>query len=228
METGRGAASGKLARMLGLVVLGGALMAGCPETPPEPIIDAEVVRRDAFSLDADLDADVDADVDASALGLDAFRLFTDGGPDDAGPIPQCEGVPPPAMPCSNDDECRTAGLSYCRLPIVGNTCGPCMGLLNECETDLDCVALATTDAGADLFEDAAFEDAGDDAAVEDAGVPGPDAGGVRDTCVTYGPSCACPRRVCEPRCVGAACPGSQCDTDGYVCPTNSVCSPGAA
>ncbi|MBX7192156.1 MAG: hypothetical protein K1X94_08870 [Sandaracinaceae bacterium] len=201
---------------------------GCPPTQDEPDadLDAARVRRDAPEIDAWLDPTLDADLDAvspdaftfDAPGLDApgvDAVFFDSPPD--APIFQCEGVPVPAIPCSRDEECRAAGHTRCVLPVPGlDSCTPCMMLHHECDTAADCVARATTDAGPGPEMDDAGLDAG----------PPPDAGDpALLECHTYGAHCACPTTVCELPCVGADCPGSRCDTDGYTCPHNSTCTP---
>jgi hypothetical protein len=215
------------------IPLAGITLAGCPVDPVEPDADIDAFRRrldtgppepDAPGLDA---AGLDA-AGLDAAGLDAYVLPFDAGPPDAGPIDQCEGVPVPTVPCQNDDDCRTAGMSRCILPIPNvDFCMPCMGLIDECMTDMDCFVRATTDAGPEFSDDAA--------ALEDAGPPAPDAwvpvdaGNPADlVCNTYGASCVCPRRVCEIRCTGPTCPGASCETDGYVCPVNTTCSPSGA
>lgn len=215
-----------------VVALCATFWAGCPETPSDPdaAIDAFRVRLDTGPPEPDAPGLDASGLDAAGLdaaGLDAYVVPFDAGPRDAGPIDQCEGVPVPPMACANDDDCRTAGFSRCNLPIPGaDTCGPCMGFLNECETDLDCFLRATTDAGPEFLDDAA--------ALEDAGLGEPDAWVPVDAgdpallvCNTYGERCACPRRVCELRCTGPTCPGARCDTDGYVCPSNATCAPSA-
>ena len=160
----------------------------------------ERVRRDGGPMDAFVEADAP---DAFVRGLDAGSM-------DAGPIPQCEGVPPPEMPCASNETCAAEGRGRCALPIVG-ACPPCGALIRECVVDGDCVP----------GEDSGPSDAGTDAS------PG-DVGPVPLVCVTYDRGCTCERRVCEPRCTGPTCPNAQCDRDGYVCPRNSICAPSEA
>ncbi len=204
-----------------------ALVPGCPPMAEEPDASRDAARmpRDAYMDDVYFDPTVDAfGLDANfpdapgadVLGVDAPFVVIDSPPD-AGPIDQCEGVEPPPMPCTNDDECRARGFGRCDLPLPAtDSCGPCMGLENECETDMDCIERATTDAGGPVLDEDAGRDAG----------PVVDAGDPADlVCNTYDATCACPRRVCEHRCTGPTCPDATCDTDGYVCPANSMCAP---
>lgn len=203
------------------------VLVGCPAGNIEDAgTDAfERIRRDGGPTDAFVEQDTP---DAFVRGLDA-------GPLDAGPISQCEGVPAPETPCAADQECTEAGFARCAFPTVSGLCPRCGAFTQECLVDDDCVP---RDAGPEA--DATFPDANEDAAREDAGVEdsGPssdagmdagrdagDAGRVPLVCVTYQRACACPRRVCEPRCTGPTCPDAQCDRDGYVCPRNSVCAP---
>jgi hypothetical protein len=213
---------------------------GCPADPMDAPVDAFRVRRDSGPLPDDaagLDA---AGLDAAGLdaaGPDARSGPVDAGSFDAGPVVQCEGVPAPPVPCTRDDDCAAAGLLRCNLPIPGVVCGPCMGLVNECLSDLDCFERATGDAGPEFFVDAWFGDAGviGEAGIPEAGLieagpvevgPRVDAGDPsRLVCNTYGARCACPRRVCEPRCTGPTCATARCDTDGYACPANMACLP---
>ena len=208
-----------------------ALIPGCPPPAEEPDAarDAARTTRDAAVVFDDVYFDPTVDAygldavfpDAVLVGVDApVPPPIDAGPRDAGPIDQCEGVAPPPMPCSADDECRSRGFTRCDLPLPGaESCAPCMGLEQECMTDMDCLVRAMTDAGGPVLTDDAGIDGG---APPDAGDP------TQLVCNTYGATCACPRRVCELRCVGPTCPDARCDTDGYECPANSMCSPGAA
>lgn len=205
------------------LTMASGVLAGCPGGNSEDAgTDAfERIRRDGGTMDAFVEVDAP---DAFVRGLDA--------PMDAGPIPQCEGVPAPEMPCATDDECATAGFARCAFPTIGGNCPRCTVVVEECLVDDDCLP---RDAGPET--DAHFPDANDDAAMEDVGVEdaGPsdagmdasrgDVGPVPLVCVTYDRACACPRRVCEPRCTGPTCPNARCDSDGYVCPRNSVCAP---
>ncbi len=203
-----------------------SVLAGCPNgSDADAGTDAfERVRRDVGPLDAFIEQDTPE--------FDAYMRPRDAGPFDAGPIPQCEGVPLPAMNCASDMECVESGFARCQLPTIGSECGRCMGVMQECLVDDDCLP---RDAGP--MVDAMFPDANDDAAMDDAGPADdaaidagmdagrPDVGPVPLVCVTYDRACACPRRVCEPRCTGPTCPNARCDGDGYVCPRNSVCAP---
>lgn len=227
MERSVALRNGWLVGVVALSVLAGA---GCPpsEDEADAAIDGMRRRPDAPEFDAFLDPTLDADLDAvvpppiDAPGLDAPGLdapFIDAPPD-AGPIVQCDGVIAPAMPCTNDDECRAMGRTRCNIPTIGfDMCPPCGEIIAECLTDSDCVERARTDAGAIPLE-------GDDAGL-DAG-PRPDAGDPSLlVCVTYGERCACPQRRCELPCTGPSCGTARCDTGGYTCPANSQCEPSA-
>ena len=211
--------------VVGLSTMG---LVACPPASQESDAGTDAferVRRDVGPIDAFVELD--------ALELDAFMRPPDAGPFDAGPIPQCEGLPVPGMICASDPECVEAGFARCALPTVVGVCPRCGFIMDECMVDDDCLP---RDAGPmveamfpDANEDAAAEDAGpaEDAGARDAGMDGgrADVGPVPLVCVTYDRACACPRRVCEPRCTGPTCPDARCDRDGYVCPQNSVCAP---
>lgn len=212
------------------IVVSSLATVGCPPPVEEPDASRDAARLQRDAAEIPMDVYFDPTVDAFGLDAvfpdahsvdDAFVLRIDTGPDDAGPIDQCEGVEPPPMPCSSDDECRSRGFTRCELPIPAvDSCAPCMGLIDECMTDMDCRVRAVTDAGG--FPDDADLDE------PDAGPP-PDAGDPTTlVCNVYGATCACPRRVCELPCSGPTCPDARCDTDGYECPANSMCSPGSA
>ncbi len=203
--------------------LGSMMVSACPTpTMTEDDVGTDArIRRDIGPVDAFEPLDTPE--------IDAYMRPRDAGPFDAGPIPQCEGLPPPEMICATDSECNEAGFARCQIPTVVGECPRCGFIMDDCMVDEDCLP---RDAGPEL--DAMFPDASEDAGpVDDAGRDGgmdagmADVGPVPLVCVTYDRGCACPRRVCEPRCIGPTCPTARCDTDGYVCPNNSVCMPTA-
>lgn len=211
-----------------VVLVGASVSAGCPPetTEPDADLDAARVRRDAYMDDAYVDPTVDAYldptidaylldavvIDAAIPGRDVGRLdapHIDAAPD-GGPIVGCEGLPTPASPCTNDDECRERGMTRCVLPIhaLAECPNPCFPPPVFCASDFDCNAPV---------------EPGDDADVHfDAG-PERDAGTL--VCNVYNPQCACPTYACEAPCTGPTCPTASCATDGYTCPANSMCAP---
>ncbi len=193
---------------------------GCPTNgdDPDADIDAERVRRDAAEDDAFLDPTLDA-YGLDAAGLDAPIIRMDA-PMDAGPVPQCEGVPAPdpMVACRSNDDCFARGLSNCRFAYPTGECTIFgMMLVDQCMTDDDCIGFVPTDA--------AIVDPLADAGVADDAGPGAGGGGTEYECNVYFRQCPWPERRCEPRCTGADCPNSSCRTDGYACPTNATCNP---
>ncbi|MBN8610620.1 MAG: hypothetical protein J0L92_08555 [Deltaproteobacteria bacterium] len=188
------------------------LIGGCPPSSVEPDadLDAARARRDAPEDDAFLDPTIDAfrddvylDPAIDAYLLDAFAI--DAGRRDA-PFVDASPDAGPVLGCMGTptpaEPCTND--DECRARGFVRCALP---IHAEAECPVPCFA---TEPECEIDSDCTANDAGTEDAGRSAAL----------VCNVYEPHCACPRFVCEAVAVPSC-------SDGFSCPDNSVCTPGA-